>query len=182
MPHFASKVAIETAIRASGVPFTIVRPNYFMQNDASLKPVLTGEGIYPMPLGTAGVSVVDVRDIAEATAVALATEGHDGATYNLNGPDPIGGPAAAGLWSEALGRSVKYPGEDIDGFEAQLRQRVPSWSAFDIRMMFQDFLEKGFQAEAGDLETLTALLGHTPRRYADFVRETAAAWAAAPAR
>jgi hypothetical protein len=45
-------------------------------------------------------------------------------------------------------------------------------SGFDIRMMFEGCLERGFVAEAGDLETLTALLGHTTRRYEDFARET----------
>src|ERR1700678_1590653 len=55
VPHFASKFAIESAMREFDVPFTIIRPNYFMQNDASLKEPLTKAGIYPMPLGDAGV-------------------------------------------------------------------------------------------------------------------------------
>jgi hypothetical protein len=64
----------------------------------------------------------------------------------------------------------------MDGFEAQRRQKAPSWSAFDIRMMFQGYLERGFVAEAGDLETLTSPLGRPPRRYEDFARETAEKW------
>jgi uncharacterized protein YbjT (DUF2867 family) len=179
VPHFASKVAIETAIKASGLPFTIIRPNYFMQNDASVKPVLNGPGIYPMPLGLAGISVVDIRDIAEASAIALTSKGHAGVTYNCNGPDLISGPVAADLWSKALGKPIKYPGEDMDAFEAQMRQKAPSWSAFDIRMMLQGYLERGFQAGPDDVPTLTRLLGHAPRTYADFVTETAKAWAAA---
>ena len=43
-------------------------------------------------------------------------------------------------------------------------------------MMFEGYLERGFVAEHGDLETLTKLLGHAPRRYEDFARETAEAW------
>ena len=43
-------------------------------------------------------------------------------------------------------------------------------------MMFQGYLERGFAAEAGDVETLTELLGHAPRRYEDFAKETAALW------
>jgi hypothetical protein len=64
----------------------------------------------------------------------------------------------------------------MDAFEEQMRKRAPSWSAFDIRMMFQGYLERGFTAEAGDIETLTDLLGHPPRRYEDFARETALTW------
>ncbi len=65
----------------------------------------------------------------------------------------------------------------MDAFENQMRQSAPSWSAFDIRMMFQGYLERGFTAEASDIANLTSLLGHEPRRYSDFARETAQAWA-----
>jgi uncharacterized protein YbjT (DUF2867 family) len=176
VPHFASKLMLENAIKAFDVPFTIIRPNYFFQNDASLRDVILGAGIYPMPLGTPGVSAVDVRDIAEVSAIALTTEGHVGKTYNLNGPEVLSGARVASIWSELLGRTINYPGEDLDRFEAQLRQHSPAWSAFDLRMMFQGYLERGFAAEDGDLKTLTAVLGHPPRRYEDFANETVLAW------
>jgi uncharacterized protein YbjT (DUF2867 family) len=176
VPHFASKFALESALHDFNVPFTIIRPNYFNQNDLSLKDPLMKAGIYPMPLGPAGVSAVDVRDIAEASAIAMTSEGHDGKTYNLNGPDVMSGGAAAAIWSKALGKEIKYAGHDMDGFEKQMREKAPAWSAFDIRMMFQGYIERGFSAEDGDMETLTGLLGHSPRKYADFADETARAW------
>ena len=86
VPHFASKLAVESALREFGVPHTILRPGYYMQNDASLKDALTGPGVYPMPIGTAGICAVDIRDIAEAAAISLAEDGHDGQTYDLVGP------------------------------------------------------------------------------------------------
>jgi uncharacterized protein YbjT (DUF2867 family) len=92
VPHFASKLAIENALRQFDVPFTIIRPNYFSQNDATLKDSLTKAGICPMPLGDVGVSAVDIRDIAEATAIVLTSDGHTGKTYNLNGPGVLSGP------------------------------------------------------------------------------------------
>jgi hypothetical protein len=75
-----------------------------------------------------------------------------------------------------LGKEIRYAGHDMDAFEEQMRKRAPSWSAFDVRMMFEGYLERGFVAEEGDLETLTKLLGHTPRRYEDFARETFVKW------
>jgi len=119
---------------------------------------------------------VDTRDIAEAAAVALTAEGHLGKTYNLNGPEVLSGPHIASIWSRLLGKEVKYPGENMDAIEAQMLQQAPAWSAFDIRMMFQGYLERGFVAAAGDIETLTGLLGHPPRRYEDFARATARKW------
>ena len=176
VPHFASKLAIESALREFDLPFTIIRPNYFYQNDVSLKDVMTKASVYPMPLGAPGVSAVDTRDIAEAAAISLTSDGHLGKTYNLNGPEVLSGAKVASIWSGLLGKEIRYSGEDLEVFEEQMRKSAPSWSAFDIRMMFQGYLERGFAAEDGDVEILTKLLGHPPRRYEEFARETVRGW------
>jgi uncharacterized protein YbjT (DUF2867 family) len=176
VPHFCTKFALESALREFNLPYTVIRPNYFFQNDLSLKDSLTKACVYPMPLGPVGISLVDVRDIAEAAATALTTAGHEGKVYNLNGPDVISGPGVAAIWSDVLGKNISYAGHDMDAFEEQMRKDGPAWSAFDYRMMFQGYLERGFVAEEGDLAALTNLLGHAPRRYIDFARETAASW------
>jgi uncharacterized protein YbjT (DUF2867 family) len=129
-----------------------------------------------MPLGDVGISVVDIRDIAEATAIVLTSDEHNGKTYNLNGPEAISGSKASSIWSKLLGKTIRYAGHDMDAFEEQMRKRAPSWSAFDIRMMFQGYVERGFAAEASDVEELTKLLGHPPRSYEGFAAETAALW------
>ena len=176
VPHFASKVVIESALRQFDVPYTIIRPNYFIQNDLTLKEVLMGPSIYPMPLGAPGISVVDIRDIAEAAAIALTTDGHFGKSYNLNGPALLSGAGAAAIWGKVLHKEIRYTGEAMDQFEEQMRQKAPSWMAYDFRMMFQGYLERGFAAEEGDVEILTKLLGHPLRRYEDFAQETVRIW------
>jgi len=176
VPHFASKLAIESAIREFDVPFTIIRPNYFFQNDASFKDILTKMSVYPNPLGLVGISAVDIRDIAEATAITLMSDKHFGRTYNVNGPAILSGPKAASIWSEMLGKEIKYAGDNLDTFEEQMRKHAPTWAAFDIRMMFQGYLERGFVAEGGDAATLTKLIGHEPRAYEEFARETMGEW------
>lgn len=176
VPHFASKLAIENAIREFDVPFTIIRPNYFFQNDASFKDILSKMSVYPNPLGHVGISAVDIRDIAEATAIALMSDKHFGKTYNVNGPAVLSGAQAAAIWSRVLGKKIGYAGDDLDAFEEQMRKHAPSWAAFDIRMMFQGYLERGFVAEEDDAATLATLLGHEPRGYEEFARETALDW------
>jgi len=61
-----------------------------------------------------------------------------------------------------------------------MRKAAPSWMAFDMRMMLQGYLERGFGADEGDVEILTKLLGHPPRSYEDFARETALEWIEEP--
>jgi uncharacterized protein YbjT (DUF2867 family) len=176
VPHFASKFAIESAIREFDVPFTIIRPNYFFQNDASFKDSLTKMSVYPNPLGLVGISAVDIRDIAEAAAISLMSDKHFGKTYNVSGPAVLSGPKAASIWSKVLGKEIKYAGDNLDIFEEQMRKHAPSWAAFDIRMMFQGYLGRGFVAQDDDTATLTELLGHAPRAYEDFANETMREW------
>jgi hypothetical protein len=64
----------------------------------------------------------------------------------------------------------------MEAFEEQLRQIYPAWLAKDVRLMFQGYQDRGFAPSNADVATLTSLIGHAPRRYEDFVRETAAEW------
>ena len=178
VPHFASKLAVEGALREFGVPFTILRPGYYMQNDLGLKDALTRAGVYPMPLGTAGIAAADMRDIAEAAAISLTEEGHDGQTYDIVSPTLISGPGNAALWSTLLGREVKYAGHDFDQWEQGMRARMPGWSAYDLRMMLQGYFERGFASTETEVARLTKLLGHTPRSYEEFAVEAAGSWKA----
>ena len=178
LPHFGSKVGVEAGLKASVFEWTILRPNNFYQNDVFFRDALLKYGVYPQPLGDAGVSRVDVRDIAEAASIALTEDGHAGQTYNLVGPDAWTGAKTAEVWSRALGRPVAYAGNDLDAWEKQSLQYMPDYVVFDFKLMYQFFQETGFKATPGDIERQTKLLGHPPRRFEDYVRETALAWKA----
>jgi uncharacterized protein YbjT (DUF2867 family) len=99
-----------------------------------------------------------------------------GKTYNLVAPDPLSGPGAAAIWSEVLNKQVRYADLPVDAFEEQVRQIFPAWHAMDLRLMFQGYQDRGLAPSNADVATLTSLIGHAPRRYEDFVRETAAEW------
>ena len=181
VPHFSVKYTIERAIEQFDLPVTVLRPSYFMQNDASLQVPLTHAGIYPMALGNVGVSMVDIRDIADiATAALLRRERASGAlpreVIELAGPDAITGESAALIWSDALGRPVAYVGDNLDAAEAAIARNAPSWTAYDLRLMLARFQSEGMLAKASATDIMTSLLGRAPRSYRDFVRETAAGW------
>jgi uncharacterized protein YbjT (DUF2867 family) len=178
VPHFASKLAVENALREFGVPYTILRPGYYMQNDATLKDALMNQGIYPMPIGTAGIAAVDVRDIAEAAAISLSEDGHDGQTYDLVAAAMISGPGNAALWSKLLGKGIQYTGHNFDQWEEGMRSRMPSWSAFDLRMMFQGYFDRGFVSTETEVTRLTKLLGRAPGSYENLAAEIAEEWRA----
>ena len=178
LPHFGAKLPIEAAVKASGIPFTILRPNNFFQNDYWYKDAMLGYDVYPQPFGDAGLSRVDVRDIAEAAAITLTTGAADGETINLVGPDVLTATATAATWGGVLGRKIAYGGNDLDAWEKQSLAFLPAFAVFDFRLMYAFFQDKGLKATADDLARLTALLGHPPRRFDEFAAETARSWSA----
>ena len=178
VPHFASKLAVENALREFGVPYTILRPGYYIQNDINLKGALTGAGVYPIPIGTAGIATADIRDIAEAAAISLTEKGHEQQTYDIVGPTLISGPGNAALLSKLIGKDIKYTLHNFDQWEQGMRANMPSWSAFDLRMMFQGYFDRGFASTETEVARLTKLLGRAPRSYEDFAAETAKLWKA----
>jgi uncharacterized protein YbjT (DUF2867 family) len=179
VPHFAGKFGIERMIEQMGLTATILRPAYFMNNDLTIKEVVLGHGVYPMPIGSKGLAMIDARDIGEIAAIELmrreqAAEPLPLERFNLVGPDTLTGSDVAAIWTEVLGRLVAYGGDDTAGFEQNLRQFMPSWMAFDMRQMAERFLTDGMLPEAGDVARLTALLGRPLRSYRDFASEVAA--------
>jgi len=185
VPHFASKMTVERMIDAYDLPVTILRPAYFIQNDMRQKDALLAGGVYGMPVGTKGVSMVDVGDIGEAAAKELRRRDQARAPlpreiYELVGPDALTGETLAALWSGILGRPVRYAGDDLDGWEQRLKSfGGPSWLAYDMKLMMRRYQADGAVASVEDIARLAELLGHPPRSYLDFATAAAAIWAKA---
>lgn len=179
VPHFAGKFGVERMIEEMGINATILRPAYFIQNDLTIKDVITGYGVYPMPVGDRGLAMIDVRDIAEIAALELlrreqAAQPLPLTRINLVGPETLTGADVATIWSDVLGRTINYGGGDTAAFEQNLKQFMPAWMAYDMRMMGERFLTDGMVPDEGDVEHLTTLLGRPLRSYRDFALETAA--------
>lgn len=180
VPHFAGKFGVERMIEQMGLNATILRPAYFIGNDLAIKDVVMGHGVYPMPIGSKGLAMVDTRDIGEIAAIELMRREQAPAALpldriNLVGPDTLTGADVAAIWTDVLGRPIAYPGDDTVGFEQNLRRFMPNWMAFDMRLMSERFLSVGMIPEDGDVERLTALLGRPLRSYRDFATEIATA-------
>ncbi|HEX8612742.1 MAG TPA: NmrA/HSCARG family protein [Telluria sp.] len=183
VPHFAGKFGVERMIEQMGFSATILRPAYFMNNDLTIKDVVFGYGTYPMPIGSKGLAMIDARDIGEIAAIELirredATGPLPLERINLVGPDTLTGADVAAIWTDVLKRPVAYGGDDTAGFEQNLRQFMPHWMAYDMRLMSERFLSDGMVPETGDGARLAALLGRPLRSYRDFAVEVAAAAAA----
>ncbi len=180
VPHFAVKSGAERMLEAMNFGATILRPTYFIDNEAMVKDVILQHGVYPMPIGGKGVAMVDARDIAEVAAIELirrdrAPDKLPIETINVVGPQNLTGEDVAAIWSDVLGRPVAYGGDDPSGFEQNMATFMPRWMAYEMRLMAERYVSDGMIPEAGDRERLASLLGRPLHDY----RETAVRLASA---
>ena len=179
VPHFAVKSGAERMIQQMGFSATILRPAYFIDNELTIKDVVLEYGVYPMPIGSKGLAMVDTRDIAEVAAIELIRRDQAPGklpieTLNLVGPETLTGADVAAIWSDVLGRPVAYGGDDPTGFERNLANFMPKWMAYEMRLMAERFVSDGMLPEAGDVERLTRILGRPLHAYRDFAVQIAA--------
>ncbi|MGY1793050.1 NAD(P)H-binding protein [Geodermatophilus sp. SYSU D00525] len=119
----------ERAVRDSGHGWTVLRPSWFVQvlTDRRFYHDAVAAGDLPFPSGGAPVAWIDARDIAAVAAHALLEPGHDGAVYEITGPEAVPLPRTAELLTRAAGHPVTHrdvPVEEalagLEGFEREL--------------------------------------------------------------
>lgn len=180
VPHFAVKSGAERMLEAMDFGATILRPTYFIDNEAMVRDVVLEHGVYPMPIGSKGVAMVSTRDIAEVAAIELIRRDTAPAklpiqTINVVGPDTLTGDSAAAIWAAVLDRPVVYAGDDPAGFEQNMATFLPRWTAYEMRLMAERYVSDGMIPEAGDVDRLTAVLGRPLHSYRKFVAELVSA-------
>ena len=167
--------AVERAVVESGIPYTFIRPNLFMQGLLSLSHTIRTQGRFFAAAGDAAVSVVDVRDNAAVAAAALTEAGHAGRTYTLTGPAALTHAQMAAGLAEASDRAIAFVDVLPEAMrDALLGMDVPPWQADGL-------IEDYAHYRRGEAATVTSgvqdATGRAPRSFAAFARDHAAAFA-----
>ncbi|QNE75699.1 NAD(P)H-binding protein [Streptomyces finlayi] len=167
----------ETAVRASGVDWTILRPGWFAQNfdeGVFLDGVTSGE--LALATGDGAAAFVDADDIAAVAVAALTEDGHAGRTYELSGPRALGIGEALAEIEKATGiRSAYVPVGEQEFLAGLVAQGIPEAEA----ALWADALKPiRTHREAAVADGVRRALGREPRDFTDFVRDAAAggAW------
>lgn len=164
--------AIEKHIMKSGIPYTFLRPNLFMQGLLNFRATISSQGAFYAPAGTAKVSVVDVRDIAAVAAKALTESGHEGKIHDITGPEALTHAEMAAQLSKAIGKQVKYvdvPPETMR--QALLGFGMPAWQA-DGLVEDYDHYRRGEAAMV--TATVREVTGDDAIPFAEFAKDYAA--------
>ena len=165
---------IESYLMASGLNYTILRPNFFMENFSGgfIAPMIAQGGIY-LAAGSAQTSFISTGDIA-AVASAAFEKKRFGAQYNLTGPAALDHLQVARIISEAAGRKIQYQAlSEEDMLQGARNQGMPE-GAVQYMAVLYDAVRKGWTAAVtGDVEKV---LGRPGISFGAFARKNAAAW------
>ncbi len=168
----------EKELEASGIPFTHLRPNAFMQNLLGLAPTIVSQGEFYQPAADGKVSHIDVRDIAAVAAQALTENGHQGKTYVITGPEALSYDEVARKLSTALGRPVKYVNITPEDFKKSLLGwGIPEYMADGLNEFFAA-IRAGYCAVVTN--TVEEVAKRKPISFDDFVHDFAEAFTARP--
>ena len=166
---------VEHILEGSGVPYSIVRPNSFMQNITAFfaQTIQTQDAFYSS-MGNSRASFIHVQDIADVVAALLATGKPQNKAYELNGPEALSYSNVADRISRIAGRTIRYV--DIPMSEqkkAMLGAGMPEWQA----QALLDLQEYYLQGNGGELsDDVQRITGHPPRNLDQFLTDNASAF------
>jgi uncharacterized protein YbjT (DUF2867 family) len=167
--------AVEKHLEASGLPWTFLRPNGFMQNYATAHAAsIKGQGAFFLCAGDSRYSIIDARDIGAVAAKVLTETGHERKAYTLSGPEALSNAQMAEKISKAIGKPVRY----VDMPEPEYKKTM---AGFGMPEPFVEaFIDLQRYYRRGSAEAVTPeverLLGRKPGTFDQFARDHASAW------
>jgi len=171
VPHYAA----EQHLVSSGVPYTLLRPSFFMQNlnTTHREEIRRRDEIF-IPAGNSRTSFIDTRDIGAAAARVLTEAGHTGKIYRLTGPEALDYHQVADLFSQVLGRDITYRDPSLPAFVwRRWREGTPLGFTLIMAFLYRETRRGKADQVTQDLEQL---LGRPPGTLRDYIRDYAGTW------
>jgi uncharacterized protein YbjT (DUF2867 family) len=166
--------AVEAAIQASGMAYTFLRPNLFMQGLLNFRRAIADQNAFYVAAGDAKVSVVDVRDIAEVAVAALTEAGHERKIYDLTGPQALTHTEMADRLSAAINRRITFVDVSPEAMrETLLSVGFPVWQADGL---LEDYAHYRRNEAAAVLSGVQDAVSKEPRSFEEFACDYATAF------
>ncbi|HEX8441775.1 SDR family oxidoreductase [Archangium sp.] len=164
---------LERYIAGSGMTYTFVRPNNFMENFVNFYGPAQDGNIY-LPWGQGACSFIAGADVAAVAAAALTSSGHENKAYDVTGPEAFTIAQAAATLGEVTGRKIQYVEvPEAAARNAMLDGGMPAWMV-DGMMELHGINKAGYAAQVTD--TVQKLTGRAPTSFAQFAKQNVARW------
>ena len=170
---FRQHALAEEHLKNSGVAYTVLRSNSFMQNLLWFAQEIKTKRSFSLPMAVVKTAPVDLRDVASVASTILTGDGHHGETYNLSGPEKLSFAEIAQKLSTATGKQIAYHDIDPNDFlQMLLRAGIPAWYAEAVMASWSVARE----SEPIVTNTVSALTKRSPITFAQFARDYADAF------
>ena len=160
--------AAEEHIRASGLDWTMVKPNFFMQNLLASAGSIKEQRKFFLPMGDGTTGMADARDIGAVCAEVLTGEGHAGQSYEITGPEVLSFHDVADRFSEVLGEKVQYIPLPMEQFREKMTGILVPWHLNAVCELFREIADIGLDHTT---DTFKQLIGRDPISVKQFVQD-----------
>jgi uncharacterized protein YbjT (DUF2867 family) len=160
----------EEYIRASGLRWTMLKPNFFMQNFLGSGGSIQQQKKFFMPMGDGTTVMIDCRDIGAVAAEVLTGDGHEMKSYEITGPEMLSFYDVADRFSEVLGEKIEYVDMPADAFREVLSKVLTQeWHLNAVCDLFGEIREGAVPLHLTD--TFEQLMGRKPISLVQFIKD-----------
>ncbi|MEQ1802635.1 MAG: SDR family oxidoreductase [Gammaproteobacteria bacterium] len=166
--HWAVEEYIRASGLASGMAWTMVKPNFFMQNLLSSAAGIKTNRRFSLPMGNGTTGMADIRDIGTVCAEVLTGKGHAGQSYEITGPEVLTFADVAERFSTVLGVKIEYVPMPMDQFRTRMTGVLEPWHLNAVCELFREIAEIGLDHTT---DTFRKLMGREPRSVTQFIQD-----------
>ena len=159
----------EEYIKQSGLAWTMIKPNFYMQNLLASAGTIKEQGKIFLPMGDGKTGMIDTTDVGKVLAKVLSEDGHESMNHEITGPEILSFYEVAEIFSQALGKQVDYVDVPMDAYKETLGQFLTNqWHLDAVIDLFKGIAEGGIEDKT---DTFNELMGETPKSLSQFLAE-----------
>ena len=159
----------EEYIKQSGLAWTMIKPNFYMQNLLASAGTIKDQGKIFLPMGEGKTGMIDTTDVGKVLAKVLSEDGHESMNHEITGPEILSFDEVAEIFSQVLGKQVDYVDVPMDAYKETLGQFLTNqWHLDAVIDLFKGIAEGGIEDKTNTFNELT---GETPKSLSQFLAE-----------
>ena len=159
----------EEYIKQSGLAWTMIKPNFYMQNLLASAGTIKEQGKIFLPMGDGKTGMIDTTDVGKVLAKVLSEDGHESMNHEITGPEILSLYEVAEIFSQVLGKQVDYVDVPMDAYKETLGQFLTNqWHLDAVIDLFKGIAEGGIEDKT---DTFNELMGETPKSLSQFLAE-----------
>ena len=159
----------EEYIKQSGLNWTMIKPNFYMQNLLASAGTIKDQGKIFLPMGEGKTGMIDTTDVGKVLAKVLSEDGHESINHEITGPEILSFNEVAEIFSKGLDKQVDYVDVPLAAYKETLGQFLTNqWHLDAVIDLFKGIADGGIEEKT---DTYSELMGESPKSLSEFISE-----------